>query len=112
MNDNYRYINIMVFLLVTLSSYGFARNIGNLSNSYRVFYASRNFFCPINSTRICRKFEYIKEKAENIPKTTEELFSLSALMEEVRTKKIAPLRQRVQVSKWVIPSDCPATPLK
>ncbi|GFO15606.1 dynein, axonemal, heavy chain 12 [Plakobranchus ocellatus] len=51
-----------------------------------------------NTGRICRKFEHFKEKAETIPKTTDELFALSHYMEEVRTKKMSALRQRVQDS--------------
>ncbi|RUS86015.1 hypothetical protein EGW08_006227, partial [Elysia chlorotica] len=52
----------------------------------------------VENHQICRLFELIKEKADNIPKTTEELFTLSHYMEEVRTKKMGPLRQRVQDS--------------
>ncbi|KAH9490581.1 Dynein heavy chain 12, axonemal [Bulinus truncatus] len=47
---------------------------------------------------ICQKFEHIKEKAEQIPKTTEELFQLNTFMEKARSNVMQSLRSRVQDS--------------
>lgn len=46
---------------------------------------------------ICRRFEHIKEKALQTPKTTEDLISLTQFMEKARTQHAAALRKRVEV---------------
>ncbi|KAI8782171.1 dynein heavy chain 12, axonemal, partial [Biomphalaria glabrata] len=47
---------------------------------------------------ICQKFEIIKDKAEQVPKTTEELFHLNSFMEKARSSVMQSLRSRVQES--------------
>ncbi|BFZ08761.1 hypothetical protein BsWGS_11799 [Bradybaena similaris] len=49
---------------------------------------------------ICHKFEQVKERALQAPKTTEELMSLTSFMEKARTQLTVVLRKRVEESAY------------